>query len=557
MAEPKQDALIAELIAACDRGEGFSSAPAPYTMLASPARLGALALKNRCLIAPTALIGSRFALTEETERFYLARADAGLLATGPLPGKAGDAMEILRWGRLNERLHSRGARILLQLVPDGSAPGELAYLAAAVPAACFDGVCLYARERDEGLLEAVRAIRARLGKAYPILVRASLSPAVAESGLAAPKGKPLPGMADRLVQLNALARAGADGFEISVGGAETPWLLNPATQLPPACFAEAARALSAHVRCLGLSAAVAAFGRIAEPGVAEALLRQGYCELVSLDGAGIDEPDWCRAALQGREAPLPRASVAPGRARIAVIGAGCKGLSYAIRAADAGCRVDLYEAAERPGGELRLFCSPVAREKQRLLARLLSQLERRPAIRLIAGTRADAAHMRKGGYDRIVFACAPAKLSSPPVPGWGEVPFVSAEELDMSRLDKRKTRHVAVLGGSAAACDIAWALQSKGLAKRVSLVAPELMPGEREADRAWFRQRFPLQGGALFSCCRVSRVRRGLLGLEDLQGGKRRVILCDLVVLAEKAPAPLRLYEEALREKLAPEIRIL
>ena len=562
MSKPQIDALIAEMLDACAHTERPASdrGISPPELLRAPYALGPVTLSNRCLIAPLTHPGGRFLPGKAAQRFYLARAGAGLLCTGPLSGKSGDVMEVLKWCPLNEKLHARGAKILLQLRPDGCTGEDLAYLAAAVPAACFDGVCLSLRENDGGALEYVRAVRTRLGARALILCRASLSPAVWESGLQPEKGR-LPDVSGQLTLLTAMAKAGVDAFEISIGSPATPWLLEPASKLPPACFAEAARALKAHFRCLGVRAAVAAFGRLDDPAVAEALLRAGDCDLISLDGAGISDPGWCKKLATGeavQPAPLPAYAVEPGQERIAVIGAGCRGLSYAILAADAGHRVELFEAEEHPGGKLALFRSGAAGEQRRQLDWLLAELGKRPSVTLHMGTRADAERLKKGGYDRIVFACSAAAIRAPSVPGWGEIPFVRVDELDRSDFRSWRCRHVVVLGGDAHAADVAWMLQSEGLVKRAVLMteSPEPLPGERESDRAWLRQFLPLRGGEILCGCRIKQVKKRLLLVEDAEGREKRV-LCDKLVLAEERPAPLRLYEEAVRERLAPVVQML
>lgn len=542
----------------------FRCGAAPCRELFSSARLGCLTLSNRCLIAPLRHIGGSFLPDDKTRRFYLDRADAGLLTTGPVRLLSGnDPLAVLRWTALNEAIHARGARMLLQIEVSGAEAQKAAYFAAAAPAACFDGVCLLAREDDRDLQDHIRAIRSRLGDRYPILCRLSLSPAAAESDVIVPKSRSFRGLSARFEQMTALAKAGVDGIEVCLGSQDTPWLMETASQLPAACFSEAARALKAHFNILGLPVVVAASGRIDSPELAERILKKDYCDLISLDGAGISDPGWCRKAALGRAEeicplPLPELSVPAGHERIAVIGAGCRGLSYAIRAAGAGHEIELYEEKRQPGGTLALFTSGAAQAQENMLAFLLAELGKRPQIRLHAGTRADRELLKKGGFDRIVFACSAERITAPSVPGWGEIPFVGVELPEEALSGKWKRKPVAVLGGDALSCDIAWKLQSEGLARKVTLITEQaqILPGAREAERSWFSHHLPLRGGAVYSGYRLREIRKHLIILED-EKGKPVNIRSERIVLAQKKPAPLRLYQESVKERLAPVIQLL
>lgn len=563
MSKAVKDALIAEIIDACAAPEHPVILPRDPDRLLSPCSIGAVTLSNRCVIAPLDPIGGGLSPDETARRFYLERTGAGLLTSWPIPAALGDdPRPVMPWHQLNEKLHARGAKIFLQIALDGSEPDKAVRLAVTARASFFDGVCLYARENDKDALATVRAIRARFGAAFPILYRASLSPAVYESSLESSGNKHVRSLHENLTLLTALAQEGVDAFEVGLGCMETPWLLRPASQLPPACFAEAARALKAHFMTLKIAVPVLAFGRLDDPAVCEGLLADRLCDMVSLDGAGIGDPDLFRK-LQGgraqdiRPQALPDFAVCPGRETVAVIGAGCRGLQYAIRAADAGHHVELFDAAPRPGGKLALYRSGAAYEKKRLLDYLLSELDKRAQISLRTGTRADAALLKKSAYDRIVFACRPAALTPPGIPGWGEMPFVTIDALSDELLAQWKRKHVAVLGSDSLACDIAWALQSEGLVRKALLITdrPALMPEETEADRAWFLHHFPLRGGEIVTGAHPLRMRRHSLVLA--LNGKEKHLRCDAVILAAEAPAPLRLYGEAVREKLAPNIQLL
>ena len=569
MSNIQKDALIAEITEICAHSARtaaytITAAPAPYRSLFSSFQLGKEALPNRCLIAPKTMIGGTAVPNEITRRFYLDRADAGLMTTGPLStGKGSDPHLLQRWIPLNEALHAKGARFLLQLTPDGTTKHTVRLVCAGA-AAGFDGVCIDGRILDENLSFLVREIRARLSAGFLILCRVSLATAVAESGLSPKKNGESRGLAEQLELMTELARAGIDGFEVGLGCEETPWLLSPAAQLPASCFAEAARALKAHFRVLGIRAAVIASGRLSDPGIAETLLQNGDCDLISLDGAGIDDPAWCRKAASGLAdeicpQALPDYSLPETRERIAVIGAGCRGLNYAVQATDAGHKVDLFEKKLLPGGDLALYRSNAAWNKIELLRYLLRELEKRPQIRLLNGTRADAALLKEGSYDRIVFACRPESFAAPSVPGWGEIPFFTGENAGAVFNGRWKKKRIVILGDDALACDLAWTMQNEGHVRHCVLLTEkaDLMLGEPAENRAWFKHHFTQQGGRIMTGQQISRLRFRTIFTEDPVSGVEDHVRCDLILLARREPAPMRLYEEAVRERLAAQIQLL
>ena len=565
----QKDALISEIAEICaysapTASEPLITAPASYRRLFSSFQLGKATLPNRCLIAPKTMIGAAAVPNEIARRFYLDRADAGLLTTGPFStGKESDPHLLQRWIPLSETLHARGARILLQLQPDGPIKHAV-HLACAGAAAGFDGVCIDGRIHDDQLSLLAREIRDRLGADFLILCRVSLASAVAESGVSPKKNVETHGLGEQLVRMTELARAGVDGFEVGLGCEETPWLLSPASQLPAGCFAEAARALKAHFRVLGIRAAVIASGRLSDPGIAETLLQNGDCDLVSLDGTGIDDPGWCRKAESGLAdeicpKALPDYPLPETKERIAVIGAGCRGLSYAVQAADAGHKVDLFEQKLQPGGELALYRSSAAGNEKELLRYLLRELEKRPQIRLLTGTRSDTELLKRGSYDRIVFARRPEAIAAPSVPGWGEIRFLTVENAEAVFDGQWKKKRIAVLGDDALACNLAWTLQKDAHVRHCVLLTdkPDLMSGEAAEDRAWFKHHFTLSGGKIMTGQQISRIRFHTIFMEDTISGTEDHVRCDLILLARREPAPMRLYEEAVRERLAPQIQLL
>ncbi|MGW0791962.1 oxidoreductase [Streptomyces sp. NPDC002911] len=227
-------------------------------------------------------------------------------------------------------------------------------------------------------VEVLRAVRAAVGPDFPVLFRMSGADLVDD-------GTPWEETAALAVEL---AGAGADALAVGVGWHESP-VPTVQAQVPAGTWAVYAQRVKQALRAAGHGAVpVIASNRFNRLAQAEEVLAGGDVDLVAMarpflaDPAIIDKSrtgsdtsvDLCIACNEacidrsfgtervsclvnpraGHEREFPARSSPARRGRYAVIGAGLAGLEAARTLARLGHEVEVYEAADEPGGQFRL-----------------------------------------------------------------------------------------------------------------------------------------------------------------------------------------------------------
>lgn len=270
-------------------------------------------------------------------------------------------------------------------------------------------------------IEIVRRIRAKVGPNFIIIYRLSMLDLV-------DGGSTL----EEVVQLGqAIEAAGATILNTGIGWHEAR-IPTIATSVPRAAFAWVTRQLKGKV-----SIPLIATNRINTPEVAEKLLAEGYCDMVSMARPFLADAQFVQKARENRADEInsciacnqacldhtfsgkitsclvnPRAchetklviAPTPTPKTIAVVGAGPAGLAFAVTAAERGHKVTLFEASSQVGGQFNIAKKvPGKEEFNETLRYFRRQLELKGvAVRL--NTRADAEMLATGGFDEVVLA---------------------------------------------------------------------------------------------------------------------------------------------------------
>ncbi|KVO58777.1 NADPH-dependent 2,4-dienoyl-CoA reductase [Burkholderia stagnalis] len=518
-----------------------------YPHLTTPLELGFTSLRNRVLMG-SMHVGLEEAPNgfERMAAFYAerARGEAGLIVTGgfapnergrPAPGGAMLTTEADAGQHrvVTRAVHAEGGKIALQILHFGRyayhpalvAPSALkapinpftphalsgdeveetiadyVRCAALAQHAGYDGVEIMGSEgylinefiaartnhRDDAWggaydnrirfpVEIVRRVRERVGANFIIIYRLSMLDLV-EGG----------STLDEVIRLaQAIEAAGATIINTGIGWheARVPTI---ATKVPRAAYAWVTQQLMGKV---GIP--LVATNRINTPEVAERLLADGVCDMVSMARPFLADAEFVRKAREGRADEIntcigcnqacldhtfsgkitsclvnPRAChetelvirPAPARKRIAVVGAGPAGLSFAVTAAERGHAVTLYEAGAEIGGQFNIARKVPGKEE---FDETLRYFRRQIALRgvdLRLETRVNAELLLQGGFDEVVLATGVVPRT-PPIDGIGHPKALGY--LDVLRDGKAVGRNVAIVGAGGIGFDVAEALTHGG-----------------------------------------------------------------------------------------------
>jgi 2,4-dienoyl-CoA reductase (NADPH2) len=318
-------------------------------------------------------------------------------------------------------------------------------------------------------VEVVRRVRAAVGPDFIVIFRIAAMDML-DGGLAW----------DEIVSLGKAVEAAG----VSIVSTHFCWHEAPvptiATMVPRAAFTSVTGRLRA-----ALSAPLITSNRINMPSVVEAVLARGDADLVSMARPMLADADLVRKAFEGREDEIntcigcnqacldhtfsgkmtsclvnPRACNETELVfkpvdvvrRIAVVGAGPAGLSYAVTAAQRGAQVTLIEAAGEIGGQFNLAKRIPGKEEFHETLRYYRRMIDVLGIALRLNTRAEAAALRAEGFDEVVVATG-VTPRTPDVPGIDHPKVVGY--IDAIHGRRPIGRRVAIMGAGGIGFDVA------------------------------------------------------------------------------------------------------
>ncbi len=330
-------------------------------------------------------------------------------------------------------------------------------------------------------VEIVRRVRERVGTHFIIIFRLSMLDLV-EGG----------STLDEVITLaKAIEAAGASILNTGIGWHEAR-IPTIATKVPRAGFAWVTQRLKGHV---GIP--LVATNRINTPEVAEQLLADGFCDMVSMARPFLADADFVNKAAQGRADEIntcigcnqacldhtfggkitsclvnPRAChetelvIAPAatRKRIAVVGAGPAGLSFAVTAAERGHTVELFDAASEIGGQFNIAKKVPGKEEFYETLRYYGRQLALRGVKVSLNTRASAEALQAAGFDEIVLATG-VTPRIPAIEGMDHPKTMGY--LDVLRDGKAVGHSVAVIGAGGIGFDVSEYLSHSGTSASV------------------------------------------------------------------------------------------
>ncbi|HWU64852.1 MAG TPA: NADPH-dependent 2,4-dienoyl-CoA reductase [Ensifer sp.] len=325
-------------------------------------------------------------------------------------------------------------------------------------------------------VEIVRRTRERVGPNFIIIYRLSMLDLV-EGG----------STLEEVIELaQAIEAAGATILNTGIGWHEAR-IPTIATKVPRAAFAWVTREVMGKVKIPLVTS-----NRINTPEVAERLLAEGYADMVSMARPLLADADFVRKARLGRADEIntciacnqacldhtfggkitsclvnPRAchetelvlEPTTELKRIAVVGAGPAGLSFALNAAVRGHAVTLYDAAAEIGGQLNIAKKIPGKEEFHETLRYFRRQLELSTVTLRLGAAVSADDLVSGGFDEIVLATG-ILPRVPEVEGIGHAKVMNY--LDVLRDEKPVGKSVAVIGAGGIGFDVSEYITHEG-----------------------------------------------------------------------------------------------
>ena len=319
-------------------------------------------------------------------------------------------------------------------------------------------------------LEIVRQISAAVGKEFILIFRLSLTDLI-------PNGS---NWEEVVLLAKNLEREGINIINSGIGWheARVPTI---ATQVPRGTLTW----LTAELR-KELNIPIIATNRINMPEEAEYIIAKGQADMISMARPFLADPAWPVKAKQGRVDEIntciacnqacldhvfegkpagclvnPRACAetelifnkAPKSKKIAVIGAGPAGITFAIHAAERGHDIHLFEKEAEIGGQFKLAANIPGKEEFKETLRYFSVQLKLNHVKVFLNTAFDFQSVGDQGFDEIVLAAGVKPKSIATLPGINHPSVVSYADLILGKVPKGN--NVAIIGAGGVGFDVA------------------------------------------------------------------------------------------------------
>jgi 2,4-dienoyl-CoA reductase-like NADH-dependent reductase (Old Yellow Enzyme family)/thioredoxin reductase len=406
-------------------------------------------------------------------------------------------------------------------------------------------------------VDIVKEVRKRVGEGFPISFKISAQEFV-PGGL---------DVEESIEILKLLVAAGIDLVQVSAGNDATPeWICQPMF-MEKACLADSAAMIKKALRIPVMSV-----GRINDPLVADAIIRDGKADLVCMGRGLLADPEMPKKAQQGKlddiriciacntcmESIFRKGRVeclvnptlgrekememrpAEKRKKVMIVGGGPGGLHAGWVAAARGHEVHLYEKQSRLGGQLNL--GSVTKYKKEILTLIdfhIRQVEK-AGIRIHLNAEVTPETIKREKPDVVILSTGATPIL-PDVPGIDKPIVVELSAVMNGNPPER--RKAVVVGGGATGCEVAHHLAEHGSSVTIVEQLPKVALNLESITRKVLLKELRERGVRFLTGRRLSRVEETgvVVTAED---GTETFVEADSVVVAIGNKPDNTLYEK-------------
>ncbi len=421
------------------------------------------------------------------------------------------------------------------------------------------------------LEEIVVGIKERCGKDYPLMVRLSVDEMMERigkpgEGIDLETGKKI---AKRLEEL------GVDAINVSSANYDTYNCWLEPTTYEPGWRKHLAKAIKETVNIPVVAANV-----IRTPEQAEEQLQEGYQDFVASARAFICDPHWPQKAQSGHPEDIQRCigclncirsfmtnagegktgecalNMSIGNERfyydmprdgngrkVIVIGAGPSGLTAAKTLAMRGFDVELYEKAEKAGGQVIAASSGSLKERLYWAIEDLVTAAKKEGAKVFLGKELSAVEIMDKKPYAVICATGGSPLRPRSIPGIDREDVIAAPDLLLGNASIEGS-DVVVIGSGMTGLEVTQHLNEHGNRVTIVEMADEIAPG------AWFQlvddemERIRPYGTKILTGTKLCSIEDGGVIVEDKATGEQTEIKAGRVVLAMGVRPQTKLAEE-------------
>jgi 2,4-dienoyl-CoA reductase-like NADH-dependent reductase (Old Yellow Enzyme family)/thioredoxin reductase len=406
-------------------------------------------------------------------------------------------------------------------------------------------------------VDIVKEVRRRVGADFPISFKISAQEFV-PGGL---------DVKESVEILKLLVAAGIDIVQVSAGNDATPeWICQPMF-MEKACLADSAAMIKKELRIPVMSV-----GRINDPIVADAIIREGRADLVCMGRGLLADPEMPKKAQAGKlddiriciacntcmESIFRRGRVeclvnpslgrekememrpAEKRKKVMVVGGGPGGLHAGWVAAMRGHEVHLYERQSRLGGQLNL--GSVTKYKKEILSLIefhIKQVEK-AGIHVHLNSEVTLETVKREEPDVVILSTGATPVL-PKVPGIERSTVIGLSDvLNGVPPEKRKA---VVVGGGATGCEVAHHLAEHDSSVTIVEQLPKIASNLESITRKVLLKELRERGVRFLTGRKLSKIEENGVVVTG-EDGTESFIEADAVVIAIGNKPDNTLYEQ-------------